>query len=330
MTVLVTGGAGYIGSHVVRALREGGRDVVVADTLRTGSRAAVPADVPLHEVDVLDRAGLTALAREHGVTACVHLAGLKNPGESMTDPGLYFETNTSGTLSLLRACVAAGIEHFVFSSSCSVYGVAETLPITEDSPLLPISPYGHSKLAAERVVEAFGAAHGLGWASLRYFNAAGASADATIGEDWGPTRNLIPLLAKATLGQREPVLLFGDDYDTPDGTAVRDYTHVVDLAEAHVHALDHLVGGGANTALNLGTGAGTSVLEVVRGLEAVAGRPVPVEFADRRPGDPPAVWADPARAAQVLGWKAARGLEDILETAWRWHSRGATSSGSSA
>ncbi|HUQ58499.1 UDP-glucose 4-epimerase GalE [Lentzea sp.] len=319
MTILVTGGAGYVGSHVVHALAEAGRDVVVVDDMRTGSPAAVPSGTPVHPIDVTDTAKLEQVIREHGVTACIHLAGLKNPGESMKDPGLYFHNNATGTLSVLNALVSTGVRDLVFSSSCSVYGAAETLPITENSPLQPISPYGHSKLVGERMIEAYGNAHGLRWMSLRYFNAAGAALDGSIGEDWGPTHNLVPLLAKAALGARPPVTLFGSDYPTEDGTAVRDYTHVVDLAEAHVLALGHLREGGSSAALNLGTGTGYSVLQVVKGLEEVAGRPLPVTFGDRRPGDPPAVWADPARAFDVLGWRARLGLPEILATAWRWH-----------
>jgi len=319
VTILVTGGAGYVGSHVVHALAEAGRDVVVVDNMRTGSPAAVPSGTPVHPIDVTDTAKLEQVIREHGVTACIHLAGLKNPGESMKDPGLYFHNNATGTLSVLNALVSTGVRDLVFSSSCSVYGAAETLPITEDSPLQPISPYGHSKLVGERMIEAYGNAHGLRWMSLRYFNAAGAALDGSIGEDWGPTHNLVPLLAKAALGARPPVTLFGSDYPTEDGTAVRDYTHVVDLAEAHVLALEHLRSGGEPAALNLGTGTGYSVLQVVKGLEEVAGRPLPVTFGDRRPGDPPAVWADPARAFDVLGWRARLGLPEILATAWRWH-----------
>lgn len=321
MTILVTGGAGYVGSHVVHALTDAGRGVVVVDNMRTGSPKAVPSGTPVHTIDVAETARLEQVIREHGVTACIHLAGVKNPGESMRDPGMYFQHNTVGTLSVLNALVATGVRDLVVSSSCSVYGAAEKLPITEDSVLAPISPYGHSKLAAERMIEGFGNAHGVRWTALRYFNAAGASLDGSIGEDWGPTHNLVPLLAKAALGARPPVTLFGSDYPTEDGTAVRDYTHVVDLAEAHVLALDYLQADGASTALNLGTGTGYSVLQVVKGLEAVAGRPLPVTFGDRRPGDPPVVWADPARAFEVLGWRARFGLSEILATAWQWHAK---------
>lgn len=319
MPVLVTGGAGYVGSHIVQTLVEAGRRVIVLDSLRTGSRAAVPAGVSLHVADVLDTAAVAEIIRTNAVTACVHLAGVKYPAESMVKPGLYFQINTAGTLSVMQAAAESGVRTVVFSSSCSVYGIAQTLPITELHRLEPISPYGHSKLAAERLIAAFGVAHDMNWVSLRYFNAAGASLDGSIGEDWGPTHNLIPLLAKATLGLREPVAVFGADYPTADGTAVRDYTHVVDLAEAHHKALAYLEDGGSPIALNLGTGQGHTVLEVVRALERAAGRRVPVTVGDRRPGDPPAVWADPARAADLLDWRARYGLADILATAWKWH-----------
>jgi UDP-glucose-4-epimerase GalE len=319
MTVLVTGGAGYIGAHTVRALCERGRDVVVLDTLETGSRHAV-SGVPLVVGDTRDGALVHRTIAEHAVDAVIHFAGYKNPGESVARPERYFRNNLVATLALLEAMIDADVGRFVFSSSCSVYGTPASLPVAEDAPLHPESPYGQSKCMVEQALDWYDRCRSLRYASLRYFNAAGASADATIGEDWTVTQNLIPLVMKATLGKRPPVQVFGTDYPTRDGTAVRDYVHVVDLADAHVRALERLEAGHESLTVNLGTGTGSTVQEVIDAVGRASGRDVPVEYAARRPGDPAAVYADNARAAVLLGWRPTAGLEEIVRSAWRWHS----------
>ncbi len=318
MSVLVTGGAGYIGSHTVRALREQQRDVVVLDTLETGYEAAL-LGAPLVVGSIADTELVGRVVEEHRVDSVIHFAGYKNAGESVRDPGKYFANNVEGTARLLRALEGTGVEQFVFSGSCSVYGTPEQLPVSEAAPLHPESPYGQSKLFGEQMLRWYGEAHGLQWVSLRYFNASGASADALIGEDINVTLNLVPLVMKATLGLRPPVQVFGTDFPTPDGTAVRDYIHVDDLARGHILALEHLEQGGHSLAVNLGTGTGSSVREVIDATARVSGQEVPAEYVGRRPGDPSAVWADNSLAADVLGWKPTLGLEEIIESAWRWH-----------
>ena len=319
MSVLVTGGAGYIGSHTVRQLRARGDDVVVIDSLRTGHREAV-GDAPLVVGTVSDEVLVSRVLREHEVTAIIHFAALKNPGESMVDPGGYFRENVGGTLTLLDAACDAGIDRIVFSSSCSVYGTPTELPVDESAPLRPESPYGQSKLMGEQMLEWFDRCRNLRSISLRYFNASGASATTAIGEDWDVSQNLIPLVMKGTLGRGPAVKVFGTDYPTPDGTAIRDYVHVDDLADAHLRALDHLASGGATAAVNLGTGNGSSVQEILDATERISGRPVPREYTDRRPGDPVAVYADNAYARDLLGWAPRAGLEQIIASAWNWHS----------
>jgi len=319
MAVLVTGGAGYIGSHTVRELVAEGRQVVVLDNLEHGFAAAV-GDVPLVVGDIRDRAVVDKTIAEHAVDSVVHFAAYKAPGESMADPARYFDNNTGGSLALLEAMVDAGVGRFVFSSTCAVYGTPSVLPVAEDHPLGPESPYGESKALVERMLRWFDVCHGLRSVSLRYFNAAGAADDATIGEDWSATTNLVPLAMKAALGHRPPLDVFGLDYDTPDGSAIRDYVHVVDLARAHVQALRYLEAGGSSEVVNLGTGVGSSVLEVVAATERASGVAVPWTAAPRRPGDPVAVYASHERAAAVLGWRPTRGLDEIVASAWRWHS----------
>ncbi len=319
MTVLVTGGAGYIGSHTVRLLREHGRDVVVLDSLEYGHRAAV-LDAPLVVGDTADAGLVTRVVADHGVDAVVHFAAYKAAGESMEQPGRYFANNVAGTNALLEALHAAGVDRVVFSSSCAVYGTPSKLPVDESHPLGPESPYGESKRIVEQLLGWYDACHGVRSVSLRYFNAAGASGDARIGEDWTMTLNLVPLVMKAALGRIPKVSIFGTDYPTPDGTAIRDYVHVADLADAHVRALSYLEEGNDTTALNLGTGTGSSVREVIDAARAVAGVDLPTEEADRRPGDPVAVYGDNRRAAELLGWKPQRDLSDIVATAWGWHS----------
>ena len=319
MSVLVTGGAGYIGSHTVRLLRSLGRDVVVLDDLDMGVAGAV-IDAPLVVGDIADEALVADTCGKYGVTAAVHFAAHKNVGESMAQPSKYWHNNVDGTVHLVDALLAAGVRDLVFSSSCSVYGTPATVPVDESAPIHPESVYAETKAMMERVLRWYGATSGLRTVSLRYFNAAGASLDNVIGEDWTQSANLIPVVMKAALGFAPPVKVFGTDYSTPDGTAIRDYIHVEDLADAHVRALDYLTAGGDSTALNLGTGVGSSVLDVIRTTERIGGVSVPTEFVARREGDPVAVYADPTLVRKTLEWLPAHGLETIIATAWRWHS----------
>ncbi|HEX6289975.1 MAG TPA: UDP-glucose 4-epimerase GalE [Herpetosiphonaceae bacterium] len=319
MQVLVTGGAGYIGSHTARLLREQGYDVIVLDSMEYGHPAAV-GDAPLIEGSTGDEALLDRLFAEHAIDAVIHFAAYKAPGESMEQPERYFENNVCATLSLLRAMQRAGINYFVFSSTCAVYGTPETLPVSEQNPLHPESPYGESKLMVEQMLKWFDICHGLRYASLRYFNAAGASFDARIGEDWTLTLNLIPLVMKAALGRSPVIKVFGTDYPTPDGTAIRDYIHVIDLADAHIKALEYLMRENQSQIFNLGTGQGSSVQEVIDTARRVSGVDISVEHTGRRPGDPVAIYADNTKARTLLGWQPQYGLDEIVQTAWQWHS----------
>lgn len=319
MSVLVTGGAGYIGSHTVRALRARGDDVVVLDTLETGYQRAL-LGAPLVVGDVGDVELVRQTINGHGVDRIIHFAAYKNAGESMQLPGKYFENNVTGTARLLRALEGTPVRTFVFSGSCSVYGTPKQLPVRENAPLQPESPYGQSKLMGEQMLRWYGEIFGLRWMSLRYFNAAGASSDAVIGEDFSKSLNLIPLVMKAALGVSPPLQVFGTDFETPDGTAIRDYIHVEDLADGHLRALDRLEDGCPSGAVNLGTGTGSSVREVIELARRLTGVAVPVEYTLRRAGDPSAVWADNERARAILGWQPRFGLEGIIESAWRWHS----------
>ena len=319
MAILVTGGAGYIGSHTARALSERGESVVILDSMEFGHRAAA-LDAVLVEGNVSDGSLVRRVVNEHQIDGVIHFAAYKAPGESMRDPGRYFANNVCATAAFLETLADLGVEHFVFSSTCAVYGTPSKLPVDEDHPLAPESPYGQSKYVVEQMLRWYGSQRGLRSVSLRYFNAAGASLDGRIGEDWSVTINLIPVAIKATLLGTAPLQVFGSDYPTSDGTPVRDYVHVIDLADAHVRALDYLAGGGPSTVLNLGTGTGSTVLEVVNELERVSGCAVPKTIVERRAGDPVAVWADNRRASVVLGWQPKYGLEEILATAWGWHS----------
>jgi UDP-glucose 4-epimerase len=319
MNVLVTGGAGYIGSHTVRELLARGHDVVVLDL------EPLDPDGPLRGArsvvgDVADTALLTRLLHDGAIGGVIHFAGRKFVAEAMRDPGRYFRVNVAGSLSVLEAMVAADTPLIVFSSSCTVYGTPEINPATEDMPLRPENPYGTSKMMVEQMLRWYGQIHGIRSLSLRYFNAAGASFDAALGEHFDRTLMLIPMLMQATLGLRDPVDIYGTDYPTPDGTAIRDYIHVVDLADAHIRALEAAAAQEGATVLNLGTGVGSSVKEVIALVEEVAGREVPVRWAERRAGDAVAVWADPSSAQAVLGWRAQQDLRAMVETAWRWHS----------
>ena len=321
MTVLVTGGAGYIGSHTAKTLATAGYTPLVVDNLSNGHDWAVKWG-PFERGDLSDQRWLADVVRRHRVEAVVHFAASTYVGESMTQPRKYFHNNTVNTLRLLDVMVDAGIRSIVFSSTCATYGIPQRLPLDETHPQAPVNPYGESKLAIERILHWYGQAYGLGWIALRYFNAAGADPDGDIGEVHDPETHLIPLVMGAALGQRPPVGVFGTDYPTPDGTAIRDYIHVMDLADAHVRALEHLAEGRESIALNLGTGEGQSVRAVIEAVESVGGRPVPRVDSPRRPGDPPSLVANAARAREVLGWTPRYPeLRTIVEHAWRWHAR---------
>jgi UDP-arabinose 4-epimerase len=317
--ILVTGGAGYIGAHACKALARAGYRPVVFDNLSRGHRRAVRWG-PLVEGEIADRQRLRAAIDEYRIAAVMHFAGYAYVGESVADPALYYRNNLAGSLSLLEAMRETGIERIVFSSTCAIYGIPDSVPIKETARPLPINPYGETKLAIERALQWYGEAYGLRWVSLRYFNAAGADPEGEIGECHAPETHLVPLALAAALGRRPPLDLYGTDYPTPDGTAIRDYIHVADLAVAHLLALEHLLGGHDSTALNLGTGQGHSVREVIATVETVVGRRVPRREAARRPGDPARLVADPALAADRLGWRPlASDLEAIIGSALAWH-----------
>ena len=318
MRVLVTGGAGYIGSHTVARLGAAGHDVVVLDSLVNGHPAAIPG-VPLVVGDAGDRALVRDLLVDRGIGAVVHFAALKSAPGSVSDPGSYFEANVAGSLALLRAMADAGVPHLVFSSSCAIYGMPDELPVRESSPTHPDTPYGESKLIVEQMARWFEGSDGLRTVALRYFNAAGAATDGSNGEDWRSAENLVPVVLQAAAGIRSGVDVFGTDYPTRDGTAIRDYVHVLDLADAHLLALDYLADGGAAAAVDLGTGQGATVLEVVDAARTATGREIDVRPAPRRPGDPAAIWADGSLARRLLGWSPGHDLDAILASAWRWH-----------
>ena len=318
--VLVTGGAGYIGSHTCKALAAAGYSPVALDNLVHGHRWAVRWG-PFEQADLADREAIERFLRRHDIGSVIHFAAYAYVGESMADPGKYFRNNVAHTLNLLEAMRAVGVGRIVFSSTCATYGVPEAVPIAEGERQLPVNPYGESKLFIERALYWHGAAHGLRWTALRYFNAAGADPDGEIGEDHDPETHLIPLAIETALGRRRELQVLGTDYPTPDGTAVRDYVHVTDLADAHVRALRHLEGEGPSGALNLGTGRGHSVREVIAMVERVGGRKVNARNAPRRAGDPPVLVAAPGRARELLGWEPRwSSLETIVQTAHRWHS----------
>lgn len=321
MTVLVVGGAGYIGSVTVRALVRAGRQVVVFDDLSTGFREAVPAGVTLVRGSTHDAAAVEALVAAHGIDVAVHFAAKKAAGESMSQPGRYFAENVAGSNTLLDALVRSGVNKVVFSSSAAVYGNATVLPIHEDAPKHPENPYGESKLIVEQMLRWFDICHGLRSVSLRYFNAAGATDDGEVGEDFAHSTNLVPVLMKAVLGRRPPLEIFGTDYPTRDGTAIRDYVHVEDLAAGHVLAVDYLERGGDTTAVNLGTAQGSSVWEIVRAAESVIGAPVPYVAAPRRAGDAVELYADITRARTLLGWTPVRDIRAIMDSEWKWRRR---------
>jgi UDP-glucose 4-epimerase len=321
MAVLVTGGAGYIGSHMIRCLRRAGRRVVALDDLSSGNRDSVPRDVTFVQAEIEDRACVRHTLLTNQVDAVAHFAAKIEVAESVRNPRLYYRNNIAGTISLLEEVLDAGVSVFIFSSTAAVYGVPRSGPLTEDDATDPISPYGETKLAVERLLASYAKAYPLKYAALRYFNAAGA--EPGLGERHRPESHLIPIVLEAALGHRARVTVFGRDYPTRDGTCIRDFVHVSDLVEAHLAALAYLMRGGESGAFNLGVGEGHSVQEVIDMCRAVTGRAIPVALGERRAGDPAVLVASPRRAGAILGWHARRSsLERIVRDAWTWHSRG--------
>ena len=328
MKILVTGGAGYVGSHTVRWLSQRGDDVWVFDDLSRGHRQAVPAG-RLIEGDLLDSDKLETALFENRIDAVIHFAGASLVGESVERPDIYYRNNVAGSLSLLEAMRAVGVTRIVFSSTTAVYGTPDVMPITESLPLAPINPYGFSKRCVEQILTDYSSAYGFSFAALRYFNAAGASPDGDLGEDHTPESHLIPIVLQVALGQREQIVVFGDDYPTPDGTCIRDYVHVDDLAAAHHAALAVLCTPDKSQQpppqrlfMNLGTGRGYSVREVIEVCRSVTRHEIPAVVGPRRPGDPPELVADASLAQRELNWQPKyMSLESIIETAWQWHSK---------
>ena len=320
-TILVTGGAGYIGSHAVLALKHAGYEVVVLDNLVYGHRDVVEKlQVKLIVGDLCDRSLLDDLFNNHNISAVMHFAAYAYVGESVTNPSIYYRNNVVGTLTLLDAMMAASIKKLVFSSTCATYGIPKTVPIPEDHPQNPINPYGASKLMVERMLSDFDTAYGFKSVCFRYFNAAGADPNGLLGEDHNPETHLIPLVLQTALGKRESVSIFGTDYPTPDGTCIRDYIHVTDLADAHVLGLKYLLQQGNSTVFNLGNGNGFSVQEVIETAKEVTGKEIKVQKCDRRPGDPPILVGSSDKARTILGWHPQYwDLKDILSHAWKWH-----------
>jgi UDP-glucose-4-epimerase GalE len=318
--ILVVGGAGYIGSHTVRQLVNRGKQVVVLDNLVYGHREAIVDDeVVFIEGDLGDPTVLQKIFTQYDIGAVMHFAAYAYVGESVTEPSKYYHNNLAAPLVLLDAMREHGVGIFIFSSTCATYGNPEYVPLDEHHPQNPINPYGASKLMLERVLADYSHAYGLKYAALRYFNASGCSLDGKIGEDHNPETHLIPLVLEAAAGTREHITVFGEDYDTPDGSCIRDYIHVLDLARAHIMAIDKLSTGAESFQCNLGTGIGVSVKELISAAEKVTGKTIPVVIGERRAGDPPELVAAPAKAKELLGWEAEyKDLTEILKTAWAW------------
>jgi UDP-glucose 4-epimerase len=320
MAILVTGGAGYIGSVTVDRLREMGEEVVVLDDLRRGHRSAVHKDVPFYHGRVGDRALVSRIASEHKIEACIHFAALAYVGESVLNPGEYFENNTEQGIALMEALRRAGVRLIVFSSTCATYGEPDKIPMSEDCRQWPTNPYGWSKLNVERVLDSYSQAYGWKFVALRYFNAAGATEHQ--GEHHSPESHLVPNILAAAMGEKAELSVFGNDYPTPDGTTIRDYVHVHDLAEAHILALDYLRLGGESDFFNLGSGVGYSVLEVIETAQKVTGRAVPIRIEARRQGDPAKLVAEASKAKAVLGWDPTMSdLPTILRSQWLWRQK---------
>lgn len=320
MSILVLGGAGYIGSHTVYELIDRGRTVVVADNLQTGFQAAVHPDAKFYKADIRDRKAMDQIFEQEQIEGVIHFAASSQVGESMVDPLKYYDNNLSGTTTLLQSMVAHGVPNIVFSSTAATYGEPQRVPILECDPTTPTNCYGDTKLAMERMMAWVSQAHALRYVALRYFNACGAHHNGKIGEAHNPETHLVPVILQVPNGKRPNISVFGNDYATKDGTCVRDYIHVTDLADAHVLALDYLLKGGTNDVFNLGNGVGFTVNEVIEAARRVTGHPIPAEICPRRAGDPAQLVASSEKAKQILGWKPQyENLETILSTAWAWH-----------
>lgn len=321
MSVLVLGGAGYIGSHTVDRLVEAGKDVVVVDRLVTGHIAAVRKEAKFYQGDLADKDFMRKVFTENpDIDAVIHFAAFSLVAESMKDPLKYFDNNTAGMVKLLEVMNEFDIKYIVFSSTAATYGIPEKMPIYEDDPQLPINPYGESKLMMEKIMRWADEAYGIKFVALRYFNVAGAKPDGSIGEDHHPETHLLPIVLQVAMGEREKLQIFGDDYNTPDGTNVRDYVHPFDLADAHILAVDYLRNGNESSAFNLGSSTGFSNLEIVKAAREVTGKEIPAEIAARRGGDPDTLIAASEKARKVLGWKPEfDDIHKIIETAWKWH-----------
>jgi UDP-glucose 4-epimerase len=320
MAILVCGGAGYIGSHTVRQLLNAGEEVIIADNLSKGHRSAINPAVKFYECDIRDKAALKKIFAENKIEAVFHFAAYIEAGESVVLPLKYFSNNVYGMQILLEAVTESGVDKIIFSSTAAVYGEPEKIPIGEDDATIPVNPYGDSKLIMEMMMRRVSAAHGVRFVSLRYFNASGAIEDGSIGEDHHPETHLIPLVLQVPLGKRDHITIFGDDYPTPDGTCIRDYIHVLDLADAHVCALNYLRGGGESNFFNLGSGQGFSVKEIIDAAEKVTGQEIKKELGARRPGDPARLIASSDKARKILGWTPRfDDIEKIIATAWNWH-----------
>lgn len=320
MKILVTGGAGYIGSHFVKYISEKGFEVTALDNLSLGHREALPKDVTLAEIDITVKSGIENFLALNKFDVIVHFAAFANVGESVEMPEMYYRNNVIGSYNLIEAARKSGVSKFVFSSTCSLYGNPLKVPISEEESVKPINPYANTKMFIEKLLADYDTAYGMKSVCLRYFNAAGADPDSAIGESHDPETHLIPIVLQAALGKREKVFIFGEDYDTPDGTCIRDYIHVTDLASAHLKAVKYLAGGKESSIINLGTGSGYSVKEIIDTARRITGKEIKAEITERRPGDPAKLVADNTKAKQVLDWKPEYGLDDVISTAWKWHS----------
>jgi len=318
MTIVVTGGAGYIGSHFVKQALKENYKIIVIDNLSRGHKEAVPDGVTFYATSLLNYEKLNKILEKEKPDTIVHFAAFAYVGESVQNPELYYENNVVGSLNLIRAAKNSGIKNFIFSSTCSVYGNPARIPISEDEIISPINPYAETKLTIEKILRDFYSAYGMKYVALRYFNAAGSDPSGEIGESHDPEPHIIPIVLQAALGKREKVLIFGENYNTPDGTNIRDYIHVNDLADAHLKALKYLEGGGEPDVFNLGTGTGNSVKEIIEAAREITGKNIQAEISDRRPGDPDILVAENSKAKSVLGWNPKYELNDIITHAWLW------------